>query len=82
MSAFLYITSLGDTSIVNFTPEEKWNLLFNVDCSLKIPIGDFNKNWWPLVTNIWTYWNQLNEKFSPAILQNTENQVHDKRKTF
>ncbi|PKC57479.1 hypothetical protein RhiirA1_472440 [Rhizophagus irregularis] len=40
----------------NLTPDEIRNLLFNVDCSLEIPIDDFNENWWPLITNIWTKW--------------------------
>ena len=63
MSVSSYVTSLVNTLTVNFTPDEKWDLLFNVDCSLEIPIDDFNKNWWPLVLNIWTQWNlykQLN----------------------
>ncbi|CAB4404593.1 unnamed protein product [Rhizophagus irregularis] len=29
----------------NLTPDEIRNLLFNVDCSLEIPIDDFNENW-------------------------------------
>ncbi|RGB36649.1 hypothetical protein C1646_813916, partial [Rhizophagus diaphanus] len=40
----------------NLTPDEIRSLLFNVDCSLEIPIDDFNENWWPLITNIWTKW--------------------------
>ncbi|CAB4374487.1 unnamed protein product [Rhizophagus irregularis] len=40
----------------NLTPDEIRNLPFNVDCSLEIPIDDFNENWWPLITNIWTKW--------------------------
>ncbi|PKY56916.1 hypothetical protein RhiirA4_477560, partial [Rhizophagus irregularis] len=40
----------------NLTPDEIQNLLFNVDCSLEIPIDDFNENWWPLITNIWIKW--------------------------
>ncbi|PKY51082.1 hypothetical protein RhiirA4_531978 [Rhizophagus irregularis] len=44
------------TSSENLTPDEIRSLLFNVDCSLEIPIDDFNKNWWPLITNIWTKW--------------------------
>ncbi|PKK75856.1 hypothetical protein RhiirC2_735576, partial [Rhizophagus irregularis] len=43
-------------SATNLTPDKIRNLLFNVDCSLEIPIDDFNENWWPLVTNIWTKW--------------------------
>jgi len=52
MSVSSYVTSLVDTSTANFTPDEKWDLLFNIDCSLEIPINDFNENWWPLVLNI------------------------------
>lgn len=50
-------TTLVVTSTMNFTPEKKRNLLFDVDCSLEIPIDDFNENWWPLITNVWTKWN-------------------------
>src|SRR5688572_26641333 len=39
------------------TPDEKRNLLFNVSCSLEIPMEDFDENWWLLVSNIWTQWN-------------------------
>jgi hypothetical protein len=41
----------------NLTPDERRNLLFDVSCTLEIPIEDFNENWWPLVTNIWTQFN-------------------------
>ncbi len=41
----------------DLTPDEKRDLLFDVDCSLEIPIDDFNENWWPLVSNVWTKWN-------------------------
>ena len=34
------------TSTTNFTPDEKRDLLY-----------DFNENWWPIVSNIWTQWN-------------------------
>jgi len=44
MSVSSYVTSLVDTLTANFTPDEKWDLLFNVDCSLEIPIDDFNEN--------------------------------------
>ena len=52
MSDSLYVASLVDTSTV--TPDEKWKLLFDVNCPLNISIDDFNENWWPLVSNIWT----------------------------
>src|SRR5215475_2537034 len=41
----------------DLTPNERRNLLFDVSCSLEVPIEDFDENWWPLVTNIWTQWN-------------------------
>src|SRR5579862_2135351 len=44
-------------SLANLTPDEKRNLIFNVNDVLEIPIKDFNDNWWPLVTNIWTQYN-------------------------
>ncbi|RHZ74083.1 hypothetical protein Glove_227g182 [Diversispora epigaea] len=43
----------------NLTPDEKRNLLFDVTCSLEIPMKDFDENWWPLVSNIWTQWNSI-----------------------
>ncbi|CAG8854377.1 28621_t:CDS:2, partial [Gigaspora margarita] len=51
------IASSEAASIINLTPDEKRGLLFNVNFSLEIPMGDFNNAWWPLVTNIWTQWN-------------------------
>ena len=45
------------TSTSNFTPDEKRDLLFNINCTLEIPMDDFNENWWPIVLNIWTQWN-------------------------
>ena len=45
----------------NLTPDEKWGLLFDVSCSLEILIEDFDKNWWPLVLNIWTKWNSYKQ---------------------
>ena len=44
-------------TLTDLIPDEKWELLFDVDHSLEIPIDDFNENWWPLVSNIWTQWN-------------------------
>ncbi|CAB4399714.1 unnamed protein product, partial [Rhizophagus irregularis] len=40
----------------NLTPDEKRDLLFNVDRTLEIPMEDFNNEWWLLVSNIWTKW--------------------------
>ena len=56
MSDSSYVASLVDTLTANFTPNERQKLLFDVNCPLNIPIDDFNKNWWPLVSNIWTQW--------------------------
>ncbi|CAB4390823.1 unnamed protein product [Rhizophagus irregularis] len=44
------------TSTSNLTPDEKRDLLFNVDRTLEIPMEDFNNEWWPLVSNIWMKW--------------------------
>ena len=55
-SSIVTATSLAIT-LTDLTPDEKRELLFDVDRSLEIPIDDFNENWWPLVSNIWTKWN-------------------------
>ena len=49
------------TSETHFTPDEKRNLLFNINCPLEIQIEDFNENWWPLISNIWTQWNSYKQ---------------------
>ena len=49
--------SINVTSTTNFMLDEKWDLLFNVIHTLVIPMDDFNENWWPIVSNIWTQWN-------------------------
>ena len=49
-------TPLIITSTSNLTPDEKRELLFNVRRTLEIPMEDFNDEWWPLVSNIWTKW--------------------------
>ena len=43
-------------STLNLTPDEKRELLFDVGRTLEIPMEDFNDEWWPLVSNIWTKW--------------------------
>ncbi|CAG8855519.1 24692_t:CDS:1, partial [Gigaspora margarita] len=48
-------TPLVLTSVL-LTPDEKRNYLFDVNSLLEIQIEDFNNNWWPLVSNIWTQW--------------------------
>ncbi|PKY39722.1 hypothetical protein RhiirA4_440230 [Rhizophagus irregularis] len=45
----------------NLTPDEKRSLLFDVSCSLEIPMEDFDENWWPLVSNIWTQYNSYKQ---------------------
>jgi len=46
----------------NLTPEEKRNLLFNVSRSLEIPMKDFDENWWPLISNVWTQWSSYKQE--------------------
>jgi hypothetical protein len=41
----------------NITPTEKRMCLFNVNEPIELPIEEFEKSWWPLVTNIWTQYN-------------------------
>lgn len=41
----------------NITPTEKRMRLFNVNEPIELPIEEFEKSWWPLVTNIWTQYN-------------------------
>jgi len=38
------------------TPEEKRVRLFNIYESFELPMEEFNKEWWPLVSNVWTRW--------------------------
>src|SRR6266498_4019363 len=52
-----FATSSVITLSANFTLDEKWNLLFNINDSLEISMEDFEENWWSLVSNIWTQWN-------------------------
>ena len=44
-------------TIDNITPNEKRMCLFNVNEPIELSIEEFEKNWWPLVTNIWTQYN-------------------------
>ncbi|CAG8493662.1 10747_t:CDS:2 [Scutellospora calospora] len=41
---------------LNLSPDEKRSLLYNLKGLLEIPMDDFDDNWWPLVSNIWTKW--------------------------
>ncbi|PKY57815.1 hypothetical protein RhiirA4_510990 [Rhizophagus irregularis] len=54
-------TSTTVRPAANLTPDEKRGLLFDVTCPLEIPIEDFDENWWPLVSNIWTQWNSYKQ---------------------
>ena len=63
-SAPLIITSTSD-----LTPDEKWELLFDVGRTLEIPMEDFNDEWWPLVSNIWTKWDSY--KYVNGDIRNT-----------
>src|SRR5436190_2582716 len=55
-SSFPAATSSVVMLTADLTPDEKRDLLFDVDRSLEIPIDDFDENWWPLVSNVWTKW--------------------------
>ncbi|CAB5203214.1 unnamed protein product [Rhizophagus irregularis] len=54
-------TSTTVRPAANLTPDEKRGLLFDVTCPLEIPMEDFDENWWPLVSNIWTQWNSYKQ---------------------
>ena len=54
-------SSIIITPETNLTPDEKRDLLFNVSRSLEIPMEDFDVNWWPLVSNVWTQWNSYKQ---------------------
>jgi hypothetical protein len=53
------IPSLTNITIpsLNLSPDEKRALLFNVGNLFEVPEEEFDKNWWPLVSNIWTQYN-------------------------
>ncbi|RHZ88254.1 hypothetical protein Glove_24g41 [Diversispora epigaea] len=55
MESFTTITS------ANFISNKRRSLLFDVTCSLEIPIKNFDENWWSLVSNIWTQWNSYKQ---------------------
>ncbi|CAB4381504.1 unnamed protein product [Rhizophagus irregularis] len=59
--------SLIITSTSNLTPNEKRDLLFDVDRTLENPMKVFNVEWWPLVSNIWTKWNSYEYTRPPDI---------------
>ncbi|RHZ57425.1 hypothetical protein Glove_388g20 [Diversispora epigaea] len=39
------------------TPSQKRDLLFNINHLLELPVQEFDDNWWPLVSNVWTVFN-------------------------
>ncbi|RHZ84001.1 hypothetical protein Glove_86g96 [Diversispora epigaea] len=42
------------------TPDQKRELLFNVDQPFEVSMCEFDEEWWPLVSNIWTRYNYKN----------------------
>ena len=61
-------TTIINPSIISptsgiLTPNQKRVLLFNINEPLEIPMQEFDNDWWPLVSNIWTgfsYRNHVN----------------------
>ena len=51
------IVSSTNTPSLNLSPEEKRALLFDVGSPFEIFEEEFDNNWWPLVSNIWTQFN-------------------------
>src|SRR5690349_10528806 len=49
------------TPTAHLTPNEKRSLLFNVNCSLEIKMEDFDENWRPLISNVWTQWSSYKQ---------------------
>ncbi|CAG8761374.1 31586_t:CDS:1, partial [Racocetra persica] len=46
----------------SLTPNERHALLFNVGELFEVSIHDFDHEWWPLVSNIWTRFSYKNHK--------------------
>ena len=44
----------SNTINIPISRNQKRNLLFNVNQLLELSIEEFDKEWWPLVSNIWT----------------------------
>ncbi|RHZ80577.1 hypothetical protein Glove_134g166 [Diversispora epigaea] len=42
------------------TPDQKRELLFHVNQPFEVPMCEFDEEWWPLVSNIWTRYNYKN----------------------
>ena len=66
------------------TPNQK-RILFNVEKPLELSIEEFDKEWWPLVSNIYTGFSQkimlmvTHGKFLFVDLINLKNQVPERR---
>ncbi|CAG8849296.1 29906_t:CDS:2, partial [Gigaspora margarita] len=43
------------------TPDQRRGLFFNVNYSFEVQVQDFNKEWWPLTTNVWTKYNSKSQ---------------------
>ena len=42
------------------TPNQKWIRLFNVEQPLELSMKEFDEEWWPLVSNVWTGYSYKN----------------------
>src|SRR6266487_2758258 len=57
----LFASNIINTPISEaLTPNQRRNLLFNVEKPLELSIEEFDKEWWPLVSNIYTGFSQKN----------------------
>ncbi|RUS25088.1 hypothetical protein BC938DRAFT_472638 [Jimgerdemannia flammicorona] len=67
MAESLLSTSLPSLLLsVGLSANEKCALLFNVGSPLKIPMKEFDEQWWPLISNVWTecsHYKSLNGDF-------------------
>ena len=44
----------SNTINIPISKNQKRNLLFNVNQPLELSIEEFDKEWWPLTSNVWT----------------------------
>ena len=42
------------------TPDQRCIHLFNINLPLEVSMEEFDKEWWPLVSNIWTGYSYKN----------------------
>ncbi len=42
------------------TPDQRRMRLFNINLPLEVSMKEFDKEWWPLVSNIWTEYSYKN----------------------